>query len=398
MLGHLKFLGNIGWHNGLSYMKSRYTLTFLLCAAVCFSTFSQEETTSPSPLLAPGYYIVVAAYRARSYDYVRRFASRINRDSGHAKYGYDGLRRFYYVYLDYYTDFDESINAMLKTRKAGGFTEAWVRVMKPQGMNEIVNLLVGNKTPEPSSVLEKVEPKRAEETKPVESAKEAEPVRETPATQVPLLASHAVTVDVVENPKADPVFRPQVLTNTPVFLSMYNPTNNSIVQGDIEVIDTDRSKLISKVKGNDYLMLPDPKSKSGKLTLVTSAFGYRRLQHEINYKSTEQDTLQPFVALVGNYYMVKFDMVRLHRGDIATLFNVYFYNDAAVMLPESKYELNSLLQMMKGNPNYRIRLHGHTNGSAPGKIITMGENKNFFELTPDVKKGIGSAKDLSRER
>src|SRR6266850_5276019 len=101
-------------------MKSRYAITFLFSGAICFSTFSQEEI-SPSPLLAPGYYIVVAAYRARSYDYVRRFASRINRDSAHAKYGYDGLRRFYYVYLDYYTDFDESIKAMLKTRKAGGF-------------------------------------------------------------------------------------------------------------------------------------------------------------------------------------------------------------------------------------------------------------------------------------
>jgi outer membrane protein OmpA-like peptidoglycan-associated protein len=164
------------------------------------------------------------------------------------------------------------------------------------------------------------------------------------------------------------------------------------------VIDTERSKLISRVKGNDYLTLPDPRSKSGKLTLISSAFGYRRLQLEINYKSTEQDTLQPYVALMGNYYMIKFDMVRLHRGDISTLYNVYFYNDAAVMLPESKYELNTLLQMMKDNPRYRIRLHGHTNGSRHGKVITMGESKSFFTLTADVKNGIGSARDLSRER
>ena len=53
---------------------------------------------------------------------------------------------------------------------------------------------------------------------------------------------------------------------------------------------------------------------------------------------------------------------------------------------------------MKENTKYRITLHGHTNGRAAGTIITMGEAKNFFELTPDVKKGIGSAKDLSRER
>ncbi|MDZ7650412.1 MAG: hypothetical protein U5K54_26535 [Cytophagales bacterium] len=32
--------------------------------------------------------------------------------------------------MDYYTDFDESIEQMLKTRKDGGFTDAWVRIMK----------------------------------------------------------------------------------------------------------------------------------------------------------------------------------------------------------------------------------------------------------------------------
>ena len=85
-------------------------------------------------------------------------------------------------------------------------------------------------------------------------------------------------------------------------------------------------------------------------------------------------------------------------AQVSTLYNVYFYNDAAIMLPESAFELNNLLQMLQDNPNYRITLHGHTNGNAAGKIIKMGPSKNFFSLTDDVKNGIGSAKDLSRER
>ena len=39
------------------------------------------------------------------------------------------------------------------------------------------------------------------------------------------------------------------------------------------------------------------------------------------------------------------------------------------MLPESKYELNSLLQLMNENSRYRISLHGHTNGNYTGKIF-----------------------------
>jgi outer membrane protein OmpA-like peptidoglycan-associated protein len=67
------------------------------------------------------------------------------------------------------------------------------------------------------------------------------------------------------------------------------------------------------------------------------------------------------------------------------------------MLPESKYELNSLLQLMNENPNYRIRLHGHTNGNYSGKILSIGEDKNFFSLE-GASQGIGTARDLSRNR
>jgi outer membrane protein OmpA-like peptidoglycan-associated protein len=100
---------------------------------------------------------------------------------------------------------------------------------------------------------------------------------------------------------------------------------------------------------------------------------------------------------MGTTLAVKFDMIRYHRGDITTLYHVYFFNDAAIMLPESKYELTSLVEMMKENPNYRIRLHGHTNGNYHGKILQLGPDKNFFSLD-GAKQTLGSAKDLSFQR
>ena len=380
-------------------MKSLFVWQLML-ELICFSALAQDKST-PVPL-PPGYYIVVAAYFTGQEDYAQRFTATVNRDGRHAQFGYDPTRRFYYVYLDYYTEFNASIQKMLKTRKEGGFPKAWVRIMKRLVMSEKVNLLVENKVVEPVAVEEKIVPKKEGEMTPLVEVKEpvqpvtsAQPVITVQSQRVAL---NAVATEVVENVKPDPVYRPQILRNTPVFLSLSNPNNNAVVEGEVEVIDTERSKLITNVKGNDFLSLPDPKSQSGKLTLISNSFGYRKEQHELNYKSTEADTLQPYVTLIGTYYMIRFDMIRLHRGDIAMLYNVYFYNDAAVMLPESKYELNKLLSMMNDNLRYRIRLHGHTNGRATGKLITMGESKNFFELTPDVKKGIGSAKDLSRQR
>jgi outer membrane protein OmpA-like peptidoglycan-associated protein len=187
------------------------------------------------------------------------------------------------------------------------------------------------------------------------------------------------------------------LGNTEVFLSLFNAQNNRIVEGEVEVIDTDRAKLITKVKGNEYLVLSDPKSRSGQLTLICNVFGYRKIQQEINYPLPLADTVKDFIDLMGTTLVINFNLVRYHRGDLVTLFNVYFYNDAALMLPESKYELNSLLQLLQENPAYKIRLHGHTNGNYHGKIISMGTEKNFFSLTGS-KQTTGSAMDLSYNR
>lgn len=181
-------------------------------------------------------------------------------------------------------------------------------------------------------------------------------------------------------------------------LCLFHSTTNKPISGEVEIIDTERARLISKLKGNEYTQLPDPKSNSGRLTLLANVFGFRPLQHELNYQQVPGDTMLHYVEWSGNHYLVKFDLVRYHKGDINTLFNVYFFNDAAIMLPESRYQLNSLLEMLNENQHYRIMLHGHTNGNARGKIITMGESRSFFALTDDVKEGSGSAKDLSKER
>ncbi|HLZ17379.1 MAG TPA: OmpA family protein, partial [Cyclobacteriaceae bacterium] len=160
----------------------------------------------------------------------------------------------------------------------------------------------------------------------------------------------------------------------------------------------ERARLITRVKANTYLNLPNPGTKSGQLSLISKTFGFRNEQHELHYRTTETDTIQPYVELVGNFYMVNFGLSKIHKGDISTLYNVYFYNDAAIMLPESKYQLNSLLQMFRENPSFKIILHGHTNGGGRGKIIYMGPSKDFFTVTKDAVQGSGSAKELSEAR
>ncbi|NJN28897.1 MAG: hypothetical protein HC819_24485 [Cyclobacteriaceae bacterium] len=107
------------------------------CALAIMIGLSSFSFTDPNPkgeYLQKGYYIVVAAYRIGQEKYMEAYVSKLNNSGLHTKFGYDLGRKFYYIYLDYYTDFDESIEQMLKTRKEGGFGDAWVRIMK-EGYN-----------------------------------------------------------------------------------------------------------------------------------------------------------------------------------------------------------------------------------------------------------------------
>lgn len=350
---------------------------------LCFSLNAQgTEPTPKGEYLSKGYYIVVAAYRIGQEKYMETYVTRLNNSGLHTRYGYDLGRKFYYIYLDYYTDFNESIQKMLEARKAGGFSDAWVRVMK-EGYTPPV--------PVAEVKVEEAKPVAEEPKPPVVVAEEKKESNEIVSQPVEVKVEEQPPVD--EKPKEAPPIKEAM-----VLFYLYNPTNSEPIDGEVDIIDSDVSRLIKKVKAHEVIPMTDPKNKSGKVSLLGSSFGFRKVQHDFVLSDIKADQLPEYMEWRGDHYVVKFDLARLHKGDIETLYNVYFFNDAAIMLPESKYELERLLDFMNSDPNYKIMLHGHTNGNARGKIITIGPSKNFFELTSDVVEGSGSAKELSYQR
>ena len=175
--------------------------------------------------------------------------------------------------------------------------------------------------------------------------------------------------------------------------NLYNTMNAKNVKGEVDLVNSAGKKLIS-YPGNEVSQVRKADA-SGDIILACEVLGYRKLLFKLNYDNpflTEGVTRGD-----DGEAIIPFGLVRLQKGDIAVMYNVYFYRDAAIMRPESKYEINNLLAMMNENPAYKILIHGHTNGNAAGKIITMSESKNYFSLT-DTKDSRGSAKKLSEER
>ena len=55
--------------------------------------------------------------------------------------------------------------------------------------------------------------------------------------------------------------------------------------------------------------------------------------------------------------------------------------------------------MLEVDPNYRIMLHGHTNGSAGGSYYRLAEGDTaYFSMNKKHEKTSGSAKKLSYDR
>ncbi|MBX2965790.1 MAG: OmpA family protein [Cyclobacteriaceae bacterium] len=354
----------------------KYSIFWFL--SLVFLGFQHAHAQSGEELQA-GYYVTVAAYSKTNERYAQKFTDRLKEKGLDARYGFNTSRNLYFVYLSYFTELKPALIEMQAVRNKGEFTDTWVRVVK------------GDIPTTGATTVQK-----PVEEKPAEPVKQTEPKPETVTPEEPAEEEKPEEEEITDNP---PIVQHEQITlgNTEIFLSLYNAANNRIIDGEVQVIDSERTRLISTVKGNEYLHLPDPKTTSGKITLIGEVFGYRKLQHEINYPMPLADTVKTYVELMGTNLVVKFDMVRYHKGDIATLYHVYFFNDAATMLPESKYELNSLLQMMQENEDYRIRLHGHTNGNYHGKILSLGPEKNFFSVTGAVQSN-GSAKVLSQKR
>jgi outer membrane protein OmpA-like peptidoglycan-associated protein len=135
--------------------------------------------------------------------------------------------------------------------------------------------------------------------------------------------------------------------------------------------------------------------KNNPMTVVCGVFGYKEVVHEIDY--TDPTAVPDATKDKNGAWIIPYKLERMKKGDISVMYQLAFYNDAVVMLPISKTELDELVNMMTDNPDYKIKIHGHCNGTKPRRIIALGASKNYFDVkgSNEIK---GTSKDLSRLR
>ncbi|HTH56657.1 MAG TPA: OmpA family protein [Cyclobacteriaceae bacterium] len=341
---------------------TRPLLLFLL-AMTCGQLYAQRALP-----LENGYYVVVSTFKDTQSKEAKAYSEQLAKRGFQPGFGLEESKHFLYVYLQSfpYGQFKQSLERMQTARATDNFPTAWVLKIK--------------------------DGKEIKEGDPI-----VETVQDTVAVKTAAKGPSIVT-EYIPNPTPKPITKPQHLGNTPVFFSVINKNSKKVIEATVKILDAETNKTLGTVKANGYFNIPDPQSKSGDIALVASSFGYEETNQKLNYKQTERDTVNEDVTLFGNFFMLTFEMQRMASGTKASLSGVSFFNDAAIMIPNSREQLLGVLDMLNESPQMRVRIEGHTNGNARGDIIYMGPSKNYFALARDQKKEKGSAKELSEAR
>ena len=321
-------------------------------------------------------YVVIGAFRV--YKNAIRFTAHAHKDlKMDAKFELNPYRKLYYVYVLSTDDQSLAINEARRLREESEFRDTWVYF----GTLGDRAIALGE-----NYVGQDINPVTAQKIGEVEKVDDSQGKTETPGDATTAEANATISAEEKMKSLDD-------VSGKSFLFKVFRAADSTSVDGDVDAIDTEKTRKIGTYKANVPVSLPKNNLKA--VSFICEVFGYRKIQRDIDYNNPEGEGIS---KEENGAVVVPFELVRLQKGDIAVMYNVYFFKDAAIMRPESRYEVGSLLEMLNENNKYKIRLHGHTNGNAAGKIISMSkESKNFFSLN-DTKDGFGSAKELSEQR
>lgn len=336
------------------------------------------------------YSVVIGAFSI--YENAVNFTSKASKLHLDAKYEMNQNRNLYYVFVLSTSDKKQAIDEALRLRKESPYNDTWVyhgnlsslkSMTQGSDINPTTSQTISNVTTNDAGAQQGaaiVGAASVSNSTTSETATQAESANQTEAKP-------DSTIEETKTPEPE-------IEGKPFFFKIIRSDDQAQVEGDVNVIDAERSRKIGTYTGNKRVGVSDPKNKEGKVSFVCEIFGYRKVQRDLIFSNPVGEDIR----VDESQTVIPFQLVRLQQGDIAVMYNVFFFKDAAVMRPESRFEVTSLLTMLQENTKYKIKIHGHTNGGAHGRIISLKEgNTNYFALN-DTKDGIGSAKDLSEQR
>lgn len=335
----------------MRFVSLFFFLSFLFICTLCFS----QETLTP-------YYVIIGGFEKEQN--AQQFCTYAHEQNLPAVYAFNEERKIFYVYVRATQEKDVAFEIVKAVQQNSVFKDAWVFNGVLSGSN---------------------------------LAKKTQPVQRPPVSRsVEEVKPDPIVSEPPETP-ASPVSEEPVETSAPVgkpfVFRLVNAETGSPLNGLVRLQEREKANQFRGYNGNEKVYVTPPANRSGKWHVVCQVVGFKQYRKPINYAEAEQIA----GASIGpdQEVIIPIQLERVKRGDYIEMEGVKFFQNTALFTPGSERELEELYAMMEENPDYHIRLHGHTNGKGSRDIVSIGNSTNFFN--PDVAnaKSHGSAKELS---
>ena len=346
-------------------MKVQFRLVLFLLVLVSTHVLAQEL---PGP-----YFVVIGAFKSEAN--AKMYCAYAEEQNLPAVYALNQARGIYYVYVRATQTKDVANDILGRLKENAIFKDAWV-----------FNGRLSGHEANPSSPSQP-EPDLRQEVAQSEPPPVVDTLQEETSQATPEEAQSASVPPVTENVETPkPVGRPFVF-------KLLNGETGDVVNGLVRLQETEKAQQFRGFKANEKVYVPSPGNKSGKWIIVCQVLGYRQSKRAVVYdKAAEVNG-----ATVGSdeEVIIPIELQRVRRGDYVEMDGVKFFNNSALFTRGSERQLEELVAMMEENPEYHIRLHGHTNGKDARDIVSLGTSTDLFN--PDVSnaKSHASAKELS---
>src|SRR6185369_13610423 len=198
-------------------------------------------------------------------------------------------------------------------------------------------------------------------------------------------------IDSALTKKPEPIVtKPKV---KPFYFKTVSKADGKELFGNLHLQESANASQYAAIKSGEVVYLESPKNKKGTYMVTAQLPGYRQSNIVFTYSDATPEKGSQ------NEDIITLTLDKAKKGDYIDFNNVHFFKNTSVLQPESQNELDGLINLMKENIKYRIKIHGHCNGTQVRESYTLGTSTSFFAMDPTGnKKETISSKDLSYAR
>jgi outer membrane protein OmpA-like peptidoglycan-associated protein len=348
-------------------MKKLFPFLALVFSLLHHSSIAQENLN---------YYVTIGVFAKT--DNVNRLIEKANKEGLTAQSANRVGSNLNYVYVLATTEKRKAYALAVKLRAETEYKDTWV-FEGSLGEVPVAEVI------EPA-VEKKEEPVVEKKDEPVVEIKPLEP-------EIKPAIDSSTLVKPIEKP-IEPIVEKKP-AGKPFYFKLRNVADNSEVKsGEVHVQEAVRATQYQAFKPGEVVYLEAPKNKRGSYTVVTQVPGYSPLSTVFNYQNPAGEKGS------SDEVIIELPVTKAKKGDYVDFNNVKFFKNSSILQAGSQNELDGLVDLMKENVKYKLKIHGHVNGTQSRECFVRGANSSFFATNPSADKTEKnmSPKDLSTLR